>query len=94
MDGRDSSGHPCENVGGGCASRRRGAARRVAGSAVRHRAVAGLPLASTTYYFSSPDDLIARASKHRNDRVALSCEPGPRCPGDVPGPETTAVVLA
>ncbi|MGC7327693.1 TetR family transcriptional regulator, partial [Mycobacteroides abscessus subsp. abscessus] len=32
--------------------------------AVRHRAVAqraGLPLASTTYYFSSLEDLIARA---------------------------------
>ncbi|WP_083662892.1 MULTISPECIES: TetR family transcriptional regulator [unclassified Mycobacterium] len=35
--------------------------------AVRHRAVAqraGLPLASTTYYFSSLDDLIARAVEH------------------------------
>lgn len=35
--------------------------------AVRHRAVArraGLPLASTTYYFSSLDDLIVRAVEH------------------------------
>ncbi|MBS4727630.1 TetR family transcriptional regulator [Mycobacterium sp. SM1] len=35
--------------------------------AVRHRAVArraGLPLASTTYYFSSLDDLITRAVEH------------------------------
>lgn len=35
--------------------------------AVRHRAVAqraGLPLASTTYYFSSLDDLIAAAVEH------------------------------
>ena len=35
--------------------------------AVRHRAVAqraGLPLASTTYYFSSLDDLIERAVEH------------------------------
>lgn len=35
--------------------------------AVRHRAVAqraGLPLASTTYYFSSLDDLIASALEH------------------------------
>lgn len=36
-------------------------------TAVRHRAVArraGLPLASTTYYFSSLDDLIAGAVEH------------------------------
>src|ERR1700745_2857876 len=35
--------------------------------AVRHRAVArraGLPLASTTYYFSSLDDLVAKAIEH------------------------------
>jgi DNA-binding transcriptional regulator YbjK len=35
--------------------------------AVRHRAVArraGLPLASTTYYFTSLDDLIAKAVEH------------------------------
>ena len=35
--------------------------------AVRHRAVArraGLPLASTTYYFSSLDDLIVKAVEH------------------------------
>lgn len=43
--------------------RRRSAVRR-GFEAVRHRAVArraGLPLASTTYYFSSLDDLIAAA---------------------------------
>jgi len=41
--------------------------------AVRHRAVArraGLPLASTTYYFSSLDDLIARAVEHVGEREA------------------------
>ena len=35
--------------------------------AVRHRAVArraGLPLAATTYYFSSLDDLIVKAVEH------------------------------
>ena len=35
--------------------------------AVRHRAVAdraGLPLASTTYYFTSLDDLVAAAVEH------------------------------
>jgi len=39
--------------------------------AVRHRAVArraGLPLASTTYYFSSLDDLIANAVEHVGTR--------------------------
>ncbi|MGV0641912.1 TetR family transcriptional regulator [Mycolicibacterium sp. XJ2546] len=39
--------------------------------AVRHRAVArraGLPLASTTYYFSSLDDLIAKAVEHVGER--------------------------
>lgn len=39
--------------------------------AVRHRAVArraGLPLASTTYYFSSLDDLIANAVEHVGSR--------------------------
>jgi DNA-binding transcriptional regulator YbjK len=39
--------------------------------AVRHRAVArraGLPLASTTYYFSSLDDLIAKAVEHVGHR--------------------------
>lgn len=39
--------------------------------AVRHRAVArraGLPLASTTYYFSSLDDLIAKAVEHVGSR--------------------------
>src|SRR6476469_5481244 len=39
--------------------------------AVRHRAVArraGLPLASTTYYFSSLDDLIAKAVEHAGTR--------------------------
>jgi DNA-binding transcriptional regulator YbjK len=41
--------------------------------AVRHRAVAhraGLPLASTTYYFSSLDDLIANAVEHAGTREA------------------------
>ena len=39
--------------------------------AVRHRAVArraGLPLASTTYYFSSLDDLIVKAAEHVGTR--------------------------
>ena len=65
--------------------------------AVRHRAVArraGLPLASTTYYFSSLDDLIARAVEHigmievaqlRSRVNALSRRRR--------GPETTAEVL-
>ena len=65
--------------------------------AVRHRAVArraGLPLASTTYYFSSLDDLIARAVEHigmievaqlRARVTALSRRRR--------GPETTAEVL-
>jgi DNA-binding transcriptional regulator YbjK len=41
--------------------------------AVRHRAVArraGLPLASTTYYFSSLDDLIVKAVEHIGAREA------------------------
>jgi DNA-binding transcriptional regulator YbjK len=41
--------------------------------AVRHRAVArraGLPLASTTYYFSSLEDLIAKAVAHVGEREA------------------------
>ncbi|MCG7608228.1 MULTISPECIES: TetR/AcrR family transcriptional regulator [Mycobacterium] len=41
--------------------------------AVRHRAVArraGLPLASTTYYFSSLDDLIAKAVEYIGTREA------------------------
>ncbi len=41
--------------------------------AVRHRAVArraGLPLASTTYYFSSLEDLIAKAVEHAGAREA------------------------
>ncbi|MCV7377582.1 TetR family transcriptional regulator [Mycobacterium alsense] len=66
--------------------------------AVRHRAVArraGLPLASTTYYFSSLDDLIARAVEHigmieiaqlRSRVTALSRRRR--------GPETTAEMLA
>ena len=65
--------------------------------AVRHRTVArraGLPLASTTYYFSSLDDLIARAVEHigmievaqlRAQVAALSRRRR--------GPETTAEVL-
>lgn len=41
--------------------------------AVRHRAVArraGLPLASTTYYFSSLEDLISKAVEHAGEREA------------------------
>jgi DNA-binding transcriptional regulator YbjK len=41
--------------------------------AVRHRAVAqraGMPLASTTYYFSSLDDLIAKAVEHVGEQEA------------------------
>ena len=65
--------------------------------AVRHRAVArraGLPLASTTYYFSSLDDLIASAVAHigmlevaqlRAEVTALSRRRR--------GPETTADLL-
>lgn len=65
--------------------------------AVRHRAVArraGLPLASTTYYFSSLDDLIARAVEHigmievAQLRARVSALSRQRR-----GPETTAVVL-
>ena len=42
--------------------------------AVRHRAVArraGLPLASTTYYFSSLEDLIAKAVEHIGTRESV-----------------------
>lgn len=65
--------------------------------AVRHRAVArraGLPLASTTYYFSSLDDLIAREVEHigmievAQLRARVSALSRRRR-----GPETTAVVL-
>ncbi len=45
--------------------------------AVRHRAVArraGLPLASTTYYFSSLDDLIAKAVEHIGEREAAELQ--------------------
>ncbi|MEQ0574633.1 TetR family transcriptional regulator [Mycobacterium tuberculosis] len=65
--------------------------------ALRHRAVArraGLPLASTTYYFSSLDDLIARAVEHigmievAQLRARVSSLSRRRR-----GPETTAVVL-
>ena len=41
--------------------------------AVRHRSVArraGLPLASTTYYFSSLDDLVVQAVEHVGDEEA------------------------
>lgn len=66
--------------------------------AVRHRAVArraGLPLASTTYYFSSLDDLIARAVEHigmieiAQLRARVTAVSRRRR-----GPETTAEVLA
>ena len=49
--------------------------------AVRHRAVArraGLPLASTTYYFSSLDDLIAKAVEHVGTREAEQLRTGCR----------------
>lgn len=47
--------------------------------AVRHRAVArraGLPLASTTYYFSSLDDLIAKAVEYIGTREAEQLSAG------------------
>lgn len=84
MDGRDSSGHSKRRTSAVCVGqRRRGAARR-----------AGLPLASTTYYFSSLDDLIARAVEHigmievAQLRARVSALSRRRR-----GPETTAVVL-
>jgi len=53
--------------------------------AVRHRAVArraGLPLASTTYYFSSLDDLIEKAVEYAGTVRPSNCGPGlRRCPG-------------
>lgn len=45
--------------------------------AVRHRAVAqraGLPLASTTYYFSSLDDLIVKAVEQVGERESLQLQ--------------------
>lgn len=66
--------------------------------AVRHRAVArraGLPLASTTYYFSSLDDLIASAVEHigmlevAQLRARVAALPRRRR-----GADTTAAVLA
>src|SRR5882672_177619 len=58
--------------------------------AVRHRAVAeraGLPLASTTYYFESLDELVTAAVEHRGrtelDRARRCLEDlvaGPRSP--------------
>lgn len=64
--------------------------------AVRHRAVArraGLPLASTTYYFSSLDDLIARAVEHGMIEVAQLRARVSALSRRRRGPETTAVVL-
>ena len=56
--------------------------------AVRHRAVArraGLPLASTTYYFSSLDDLIAKAVEHvGRARPQQLREPGGRAVAAAP----------
>lgn len=53
--------------------------------AVRHRAVAEraqLPLASTTYYFGSLDDLMAEAAgyicRHDEDAISARCEALPR----------------
>lgn len=70
----------------------RAGSRRYAHRAVARRA--GLPLASTTYYFSSLDDLIARAVEHigmievAQLRARVSALSRRRR-----GPETTAVVL-
>ena len=65
--------------------------------AVRHRAVArraGLPLASTTYYFSSLDDLIARAVEHIGMiEVAQLRSRVNELSRRRRGPETTAEVL-
>ena len=65
--------------------------------AVRHRAVArraGLPLASTTYYFSSLDDLIASAVAHIGMlEVAQLRAQVATLPRRRRGPETTADLL-
>lgn len=65
--------------------------------AVRHRAVAqraGLPLASTTYYFSSLDDLIARAVEHIGMlEVAQSMARVAELPRRRRGTEATADIL-
>lgn len=65
--------------------------------AVRHRAVAqraGLPLASTTYYFSSLDDLIAKAVEHVGSREAEQLHTQVEClPRRKRGAESTADVL-
>jgi TetR/AcrR family transcriptional regulator, regulator of biofilm formation and stress response len=52
---------------------------REGAGAVTHRAVAaaaGVPLAATTYYFSSRDDLLAEALEHaaREDLAQLECD--------------------
>ena len=66
--------------------------------AVRHRAVArraGLPLAATTYYFSSLDDLIVKAVEHVGAlRGRSSCASGwPRCRGGVAAPSRPSTCL-
>jgi len=65
--------------------------------AVRHRAVArraGLPLASTTYYFSSLDDLITSAVRpYRNAEVAQLRAQVATLSRRRRGPETTADLL-
>src|ERR1700752_1890458 len=65
--------------------------------AVRHRAVArraGLPLASTTYYFSSLDDLIPSAGAHLGMRGGAQRRPQvPPLSRRRRGPETTADLL-
>lgn len=65
--------------------------------AVRHRSVArraGLPLASTTYYFSSLDHLIASAVEHLGMLEATQLRAGAeRLSRRRRGPETTADVL-
>lgn len=50
-------------------------------AAVDHRAVAaeaGVPLGSTTYYFSSKDDMVAQALEHVADREADRIDAGVR----------------
>ena len=65
--------------------------------AVRHRAVArraGLPLASTTYYFSSLDDLLIRAVEHvALEEIAQLRAQVARLSRRRRGPETLAEVL-
>ncbi len=65
--------------------------------AVRHRAVAhraGLPLASTTYYFHSLDDLVASAVQHNGRRELDVMRSRVQCvPPSDRGPESTADLI-